>query len=404
MQPNTPPMPRPPEPPVPGRPNRSANRGTREAEELFAAALSSRAEDAAAVRQLSDVASLLAAGGADAGEQRERLTGLDRAIAAVETRVGALRQILNEEKAAVARFETILAEEASSQAELIGALLATMDRKRREEEQQDGHGQHRDSDAKTPGKEVGSDQNHGARHFNGADGSLIGSNSGEHHSYSGAPQPRSGRRALHARSPGVANAAPNSNSSPHPSQRIRNHARKKPNSSIETKNSSRDGENVNPTETGSYESEDGGDHPSFLPVTEEELRLQLRFGPHLCRYDINEALEEIREVVRKKTALDRSLGAGHQHGRTINSLQRRFEYLRQRQRQNAGSSLEECETDAHRGHDWVSEQELRENCAFFRHGESTARATLQLLCSLKRLRQVPGRGSGVVTYLCLFAR
>ena len=48
----------------------------------------------------------------------------------------------------------------------------------------------------------------------------------------------------------------------------------------------------------------------------------------------------------------------------------------------------------------LSEQELRETCGFFRLGESTARATLAILCILKRLKQVPGKNMEV-TYICL---
>jgi hypothetical protein len=43
----------------------------------------------------------------------------------------------------------------------------------------------------------------------------------------------------------------------------------------------------------------------------------------------------------------------------------------------------------------VSEQDLRQTCAFFRSGESTARAILLLLRSLKRLKQIPGKHSEV---------
>ena len=37
---------------------------------------------------------------------------------------------------------------------------------------------------------------------------------------------------------------------------------------------------------------------------------------------------------------------------------------------------------------FVTEQELRDACAFFRSGESTARAILQILRSCKRIKQV----------------
>jgi Protein of unknown function (DUF1395). len=44
---------------------------------------------------------------------------------------------------------------------------------------------------------------------------------------------------------------------------------------------------------------------------------------------------------------------------------------------------------------FVTEQELRDTCAFFRSGESTARAILQILRSCKRIKQVFLGNSGV---------
>ena len=54
----------------------------------------------------------------------------------------------------------------------------------------------------------------------------------------------------------------------------------------------------------------------------------------------------------------------------------------------------------HGKYPWVSEQDLRQTCAFFRSGESTARAILAILRSLRRIKQVPGRNSEV-TYMLL---
>lgn len=139
--------------------------------------------------------------------------------------------------------------------------------------------------------------------------------------------------------------------------------------------------NLNKTES----SDERKDRPRLLPVTEVELQKKhTRFGPHMCRYDINEALEEIQNIVWKRVLLE--CKSHHKSG--------------------SGSSYDLSFESSDGGGDpvwFVSEQELRENCAFFKHGESTARSTLQLLCSLKRLKQVPGRQkhSGV-TYICLF--
>jgi hypothetical protein len=125
-------------------------------------------------------------------------------------------------------------------------------------------------------------------------------------------------------------------------------------------------------------------------VTSRELKgVHPKMLGRISLMDLNEALEEIEQVSQNKIA-----ALPTHKGLTSNSLQRRYEYLNQ---QRANVNLE---VEAHAGHTWVSEQELREHCAFFRHGESTARATLSILCSLKRLKQVPGRNMEI-TYIYL---
>lgn len=49
------------------------------------------------------------------------------------------------------------------------------------------------------------------------------------------------------------------------------------------------------------------------------------------------------------------------------------------------------------GYHWVSENDIRNTCSFFRHGESTARATLSILRSLHRL-DLTGGGHGEFFY------
>lgn len=56
--------------------------------------------------------------------------------------------------------------------------------------------------------------------------------------------------------------------------------------------------------------------------------------------------------------------------------------------------------DDHDGLPFVAEQELRDSCAFFRSGEATARAILRVLRSVKRIKQVCGKGFQV-TYIWL---
>ena len=50
----------------------------------------------------------------------------------------------------------------------------------------------------------------------------------------------------------------------------------------------------------------------------------------------------------------------------------------------------------------VTEDELRKACSFFAAGESTARTVLAVLKELKRIKQVPAKKRGLLTYkLCL---
>jgi hypothetical protein len=52
-------------------------------------------------------------------------------------------------------------------------------------------------------------------------------------------------------------------------------------------------------------------------------------------------------------------------------------------------------------HPWVSEQELRKACAFFRSGESTARAILLILRNLHRIKQIPAKNLEIVYILAM---
>jgi len=108
--------------------------------------------------------------------------------------------------------------------------------------------------------------------------------------------------------------------------------------------------------------------PTPRRVTPQELTGR-RWSHHL----VNEALQEIHEwQARKQATRPRAKDA------------RTREYLWQRR-----------ETASSWSSDVLTEQELREHCAFFRHGEATARALLGLLCSLHRLKQVQGGNKGV---------
>jgi hypothetical protein len=141
-------------------------------------------------------------------------------------------------------------------------------------------------------------------------------------------------------------------------------------------------------------------HDIVLPrITESQLQsISRNTRGRISILALNEALEEIENVCRNKMAqLPRKPTTTTTSSLTaLQSLERRYEYLKQRNH----NSTTQVEVNAHIGQYWVSEQELRESCAFFRLGESTARATLVVLCTLKRLKQLPGKNMEV-TYICL---
>ena len=140
-------------------------------------------------------------------------------------------------------------------------------------------------------------------------------------------------------------------------------------------------------------------HDVVLPrITESQLQsISRNTRGRISILALNDALEEIETVCRDKLAqLPRKPTNSTSSLTASQSLERRYEYLKQRNH----NSTTQVEVDAHIGQYWVSEQELRESCAFFRLGESTARATLVVLCTLKRLKQLPGKNMQV-TYICL---
>ena len=154
----------------------------------------------------------------------------------------------------------------------------------------------------------------------------------------------------------------------------------------------------------------------FRRITASELlQISKNTRGRLTMVALNEALKEIATVCQAKvrTAHEAALRTPRPTASTTSSsstfktAQRRYEYLRQQRDSHNFSSLNyhhHKEDEPYYNNNWVvSEQELRENCAFFRHGEATARATLVVLCAMKRLKQIPGRNSNMeVTYVCLF--
>jgi hypothetical protein len=119
-----------------------------------------------------------------------------------------------------------------------------------------------------------------------------------------------------------------------------------------------------------------------LPITEQEyMTITKAIRGRITRSVVNDSLNEIEKVVWTKY----SILQGHQSRHLF-----RLYWARHKEMQN----------DEHGDYFWVSEQDLRSNCTFFRLGESTARSILAMLCTLRRLKQVPARKLEV-TYILL---
>ena len=520
---------------------------TEELLDLFSSTLRSLAADAAAIRQISDMADLLqhqeeeeeeAAIGSKSNSSSnnsaicESLVQLDALTTGFERKVDVLRQILNEENNALVQFETTLRKEADDQAELLNGLMAALELKETETKTNSSNSNN-NSYANAQDESQNENENDDIRHrttddtqttpneaeeANEAEASVsfssLGSNSinssyrlsltnatnntnannTSYNSNSGswddegipipAPAPatttkatatarcrsslgsksssnsilsnESGsftrRRGLLKSTNANANAnktktnTTNTYRSPHHSRHAttKETTTKKKASTPYTKRTV--GVRVSNENSAVFENTDALDRssrntntnshrennnesnaikpPSFVPVTDQELNKFTLFGPHMCRYDINEALEEIQSVLWNQLSLVESSSSSSNFGRgrisnNSNSNSNRNTYGTSntyQQRKSGYSGFPALEspphhhhqqsttynTNTHKNHRFaVSEQSLRENCAFFRHGESTARSTLQLLCSLKRLKQVPSKKSEV-TYVCLF--
>jgi hypothetical protein len=373
---------------------------------LFTSTLRSLAADARCVRDISALAEvtgvvahgysttsltwrdeLLHDGGNTTGpEERQRhvkeLVDLDKIVASMEQKVVVLREIINEENLALSKFETSLQEEADAQDDMVQEILSIVERMQAERDAEV-------AEQEDNGFEVTYQQPHQSilrtRTSSTGSGLLSG--------------------ARHQRKPSL--------------ESDRNSPGSKGNTGLYRHH----GEDESPSKlsTGSRNSSySTAPSVSFVPITEAEILDHSRnvpFGLRISRFDLNDALEEIQAVLSRKIAVEErvathaqlasstpsSINSAEHRRMSANSLQRRFDYLRQRQRGShagKGNKAHEIETDAHAGHWWVTEQELRENCAFFRHGESSARGILGMLCSLKRLKQVPGKHMEI-TYLWL---
>lgn len=413
---------------------------------LFSTTLHSLAADAAAVREISSLAELFgvvsgaasassgaAAGGGttwssklrDGGHDKEnasssnshgdkqyyvhQLGSLDRTIANMEQKVIALREIIHEENRALTQFETSLHEETEAQASLLKDMMAWMTL-------------NDDSDSGC-NPTIGDDHNEVDSVTNRRRMLPSRSNSDplmqqEQHNHRPLS---SARRSFDDSFESLAASVRRRRDLPE--------GRRSREDSLHINNSNQAGAHCDDDDDGNGEN----DHPPPPPheqlvlarISKSEIEEHSRnvpFGLRISRLDCNEALVEIEKVVRERTAAmngllessSSTLNNGHSHPHlSSNALHRRFEYLRQRQgggrrsqsrngnnpHNNNLQDAFHAESPLHAGQYWVTEQELRTNCAFFRHGESTARGILSLLCSLKRLKQLPGKNMEI-TYIC----
>jgi Spindle and kinetochore-associated protein 1 len=118
---------------------------------------------------------------------------------------------------------------------------------------------------------------------------------------------------------------------------------------------------------------------SFERVTESEWnKVSLNIRGRITLAVVNDALLDIERVFQRKYALLQK--PSREHKQLLNTHH-------------------DMHVEEH-GYDqpWISEQDLRQCCAFFRNGESTARAILLILRTVRRLKQVPGKNSQV-TYV-----
>lgn len=332
---------------------------------LFSCTLHSLAADAAAVRQATSLAHCIGIVTENHDQQTQamnqdlldNLIGLDEIVTGLEEKASALRQIVHEEKAALVKFEGELRREADEQAHFVGQLVEAMQQ------------------VVPPRNSTGSESALDA-------GVSIDSESSDGSSLSA--KRRSGGSRRDSVDP-----------------------RRQSNRSTERERSlslPAGEENMPPASI-------------VLPrISESELNdyraKHAVMGPRmLSRANLNEAIEEIEAVCQtqfENSAALKTKQEQKQSHLSSGALQRRYDYLQKRQQKASSNSTARKSLDAsHLSADSaemdpisVTEQQLREKCAFFRHGESTARTTLSVLCGLRRLKQVPTKNREV-TYLCL---
>lgn len=301
---------------------------------LFSHTLHCLASDAAAVRQASSFARIHEGEENDNQDEdmsnlEERLIQLDSLVTNLEGKVSILRQIVTEEKRAVAKFESSLQQEAQEQAAWMQQVLEALQRHEIQLHHPEGDGEEHE----------------------------LAQQDSVHHpsssSWLSSQQQNSSRR-----------------------------------DSVDPRHDS---------STRHVESENY--HPIALSrITHAELddyRVNNVLGPRISLLDLNQALEEIEQLCQEHQLASQQWKRKQSKSGSSSALQRRQDYLHKRQQPQQQQLLPPGDDSVIA----VTEQDLREHCPFFRHGESTARATLAVLCSLRRLKQVPQKNRQVIYHL-----
>jgi hypothetical protein len=135
---------------------------------------------------------------------------------------------------------------------------------------------------------------------------------------------------------------------------------------------------------------------SMAHVTEDDLKhIPRTTRGHISLSAINDALDQVHSFARRKFArIDRER-------RTKSQI---FKYDSGRKHKpregdllGRGTGDDDDENDGSSAL-VLTEQELRQACAFFRSGEATARSLLLILCAVHRLKQARGGKNGLVYY------
>jgi hypothetical protein len=128
-------------------------------------------------------------------------------------------------------------------------------------------------------------------------------------------------------------------------------------------------------------------------VTEDDLKsIPRTTRGHISLSAINDALDQVHTYARRKAArIERE--------RRTKSQIYRYDSSGRKPPKPSGHGIgEDEENDGSSAPVLLTEQELRQACAFFRSGEATARSLLLILCAVHRLKQARGGKNGLVYY------